>query len=133
MRNMRESHDYHNEYKNKNMEIIKGKQSFLREEIDQLVHMNDYLKQPNIDMVNLNELKQKLDNFIKDSKLKGELLDASREESVSIAIDRMKRDLDQSQVSFSHINKILLEIKEFVSKSEAAEHSVNVGNAARLT
>lgn len=128
MRNMRDSHDYHDEYKTKNMEIIKGKQSFLREEIDKLIHMNDNLKQPTIDNVNLNELKQKLENFIKDSKLKGNTFDSSREESITIAVDRMKRDLDQSQISFSHINKVLVEMKEFVNKSEAAEHSVNVGS-----
>jgi hypothetical protein len=123
---MRESHEYHDEYKVKNIEIIKGKQSFLREEIDQLVDMNDNLKQPTIDIVYLSQLKSKIQAFIKDSNLRLKKGDFSSDEAETIAVDRMKKDLDQTQVSFSHINKVLLEIKEFVKKSEAAEHSVNV-------
>ena len=126
MRNMRESHEYHDEYKVKNIEIIKGKQSFLREEIDQLVDMNYNLKQPTIDVIYLSQLKNKIENFIKDETLKVQKGDFSNDEAQTIAIDRMKRDLDQAQVSFHHINKVLLELKEFVKKSEAAEHSVNV-------
>jgi hypothetical protein len=125
MKNMRDSHNHHDEYKIKNMEIIKSKQSFLREEIDQLIHMNKGLKQPMIDMVNLNQLKQKLENFIKEAN-EPKVRNFLDEDAGTNAVERMKRDLDQAQMSFGHINKILLEIKEFVSKSENAEHSINV-------
>jgi hypothetical protein len=123
---MRDSHEYHDEYKIKNIEIIKGKQSFLREEIDQLIEMNDSLKQPTIDIVYLSQLKQKIKAFIKDTKVKNLKGDFSNEDSETIAVDRMKRDLDQTQVSFSHINKVLLDVKNFVKKSDAAEHSIGV-------
>ena len=128
MRNMRDSKDHHNEYKIKNMEIIKGKQSFLREEIDQIVFMNTNLKQPTIDMVNLNYLKSKLESFIKDKlEKKGYSALQENEEELTVLVDRMKRDLDQAQTSFSYINKDLLKVKEFVKKTENAEHSIHVG------
>lgn len=129
-KNMLDSSISHDEYKVKNMEIIKSKQSFLREEIDQLIHMNQELKQPTIDMVNLNQLKQKLENFIKDSR-ENKLKNFAENEAGTNAVDRMKRDLDQTQMSFGHINKVLLEIRDFVAKSENAEHSINVGANSR--
>lgn len=133
MRNMRDSYDHHNEYKIKNMEIIKGKQSFLREEIDQIVFMNTNLKQPTIDMVNMNQLKAKLEHFIKDRvNVKNyKALDVNEEENI-MEVERMKRDLDQAQVSFSYINKVLLEINDFVKKTEGAEHSIKVYNIIKL-
>ena len=133
MRNMRDSYDHHNEYKIKNMEIIKGKQSFLREEIDQIVFMNTNLKQPTIDMVNMNQLKAKLEHFIKDRvNVKNyKTLEVNEEENI-MEVERMKRDLDQAQVSFSYINKVLLEINDFVKKTEGAEHSIKVYNIIKL-
>ena len=127
MRNMRDSHDHHNEYKIKNMEIIKGKQSFLREEIDQIVYLNTNLKQPTIDNVNLKYLKTKLEGFIKDKMSKKDYNGLEEnEEEITALIDRMRRDLEQAQTSFSYINKDLLLIKDFVKKTENAEHSIHV-------
>ena len=114
-------------------EIIKGKQSFLREEIDQIVFMNTNLKQPTIDMVNMNQLKAKLEHFIKDRvNVKNyKTLEVNEEENI-MEVERMKRDLDQAQVSFSYINKVLLEINDFVKKTEGAEHSIKVYNIIKL-
>ena len=124
MRNMRDSEEHHEEYQTKNIEIIKSKQSFLREEIDQLIYMNSRLKKPNIETHFLNEMNKKLKVLI--TKLSNE--DSNKGHSLTTSVDRIKRDLEQANISFNNLNRSLEEINHFVQKSESTEHSIKVND-----
>lgn len=120
MKNMRESEEHHEEYTEKNMEMIKSKQSFLREELDQILHLNENLKSHALSKESLLQMKALLVSLLKREK-NGEI------GNVEFGmIEKIKKEMNKAIFEFGHYKKGLEDVENFIKKSESIEISIKV-------
>lgn len=120
MKNMRESKEHHEEYTDKNMEMIKSKQSFLREELDQIMHLNENLKSHKLSTVTLLSMKNLLQGILKKEK-NGEMGNIDYG-----VVEKIKKEVNQSIFEFGHYKKNFEDVENFIKKSDSVEISIKV-------